>query len=258
MSEKVWGYHLILNIAECNDGVTKKECIQEFSKDLLDAIEMVPYGEPIIEHFAEHIPEAAGYSLVQLLMTSALTGHFSDRDLTAYLDIFSCKSFEEDKAIDVVKRHFAPKMIQKIFLKRDALEIQAPFVLVSNQKRKGDCNGCGACCHSDCIIVKEEGVSDWMDMHGLDYPLLAEKPIIVLFKKIDQNTISLSLFKKCKNAVTTSDEKIKCGDYENRPKKCRLFPQRKEQIAYIPQCSFKFSEDKFLKRKEESNPLLGS
>lgn len=258
MPEKVWGYHLILNIAECNNGVTKRDCIAEFSKDLLEAVEMVPYGDPIIEHFAEHIPEAAGYSLVQLLMTSALTGHFSDRDLTAYLDIFSCKSFEEEKAIAVVKKHFAPKTIQKIFLKRDALIMQAPFIPADNdQKRLGECNGCGACCFSDAIIIREEGISDWMDLHGLDYPMQAEKPITVLFKKIDPNTISLSLFEKCKNTVKAEGEKIICGDYENRPKKCRVFPQRKEQIAYIPQCSFEFRRG-FKERREESNSLLGS
>jgi hypothetical protein len=36
------------------------------------------YGAPVLEHFAEHLPEAAGYSLVQLIETSAITGHFCD------------------------------------------------------------------------------------------------------------------------------------------------------------------------------------
>jgi hypothetical protein len=36
------------------------------------------YGAPVLEHFAEHLPEAAGYSPVQLIETSAITGHFCD------------------------------------------------------------------------------------------------------------------------------------------------------------------------------------
>ena len=36
---------------------------------------MKAYTAPLLEHFSEHLPEAAGYSLVQ---TSAITGHFCD------------------------------------------------------------------------------------------------------------------------------------------------------------------------------------
>jgi len=242
MSQKSWGYHLILNIAQCNDNVTKKDCIRAFSKDLLDAIEMVPYGDPVIVHFAEHIPDAAGYSLVQLLMTSALAGHFVDIDLTAYIDIFSCKEFDEAKAIDIIKQHFEPGLIQKVFLKRDAKTTLIPFINLSHQKRLGYCNGCGVCCYSDCITVQEEGIAQWMEMHGLDFPIQAEVPITVLFKKIDNDTIQLTLFEKCKNAYI-DHAMTKCRDYEKRPEKCRIFPSRKNQLAYIPQCSFEF-EDK--------------
>src|SRR5262245_51794966 len=54
---------------------------------------MKAYGAPLLERFAEHLPEAAGYSLVQLIETSAITGHFCDLSGDAYIDIFSCKDF---------------------------------------------------------------------------------------------------------------------------------------------------------------------
>ncbi|MCI5219805.1 MAG: hypothetical protein D3914_11620 [Candidatus Electrothrix sp. LOE2] len=81
---------------------------------------MKAYGDPLIVHFAEHSYEAAGYSLVQLIETSAITGHFSDNNRDAYLDIFSCKEFAEDIVIQVVKRHFAPQKILSAFLDRGA------------------------------------------------------------------------------------------------------------------------------------------
>ena len=53
---------------------------------------MVACGEPKIEHFAANNPNAAGFSLVQLIETSSITGHFVDLNGDSYIDIFSCKS----------------------------------------------------------------------------------------------------------------------------------------------------------------------
>ena len=64
-----WGYHLIL---DCKGSAMSKEIvkdakfIKEFTKILVDGIEMKAYGEPIIEHFATHEEKASGFSLVQL------------------------------------------------------------------------------------------------------------------------------------------------------------------------------------------------
>lgn len=125
---KAWGQHLILNIAGCNENVSQKISIKKFVKELVSSIEMIPYKEPIIEHFAEHSEEAAGYSLVQLIQTSAICGHFSDKNRDAYLDIFSCKSFDNDKVIEVIRKYFDPKTVQILCLEREAkLSSEYPF-----------------------------------------------------------------------------------------------------------------------------------
>jgi len=125
---KAWGQHLILDIAGCNDNICKGTSIKMFVKELVAAIDMVAYGEPVVEHFAEHLPDAAGYSLVQLIETSAITGHFSDNNRDAYIDVFSCKPFDKDKAVKVVEKHFEPQSIHMLNLNRDAkLPIQEPF-----------------------------------------------------------------------------------------------------------------------------------
>ncbi|MBA2713144.1 MAG: S-adenosylmethionine decarboxylase [Rubrobacteraceae bacterium] len=81
---------------------------------------MVAYGEPVLAHFATHLPEAAGYSLVQLIETSAVTGHFCDASGDAYLDVFSCKDFDPAVAVGVVERHLSPASVRKVELIRDA------------------------------------------------------------------------------------------------------------------------------------------
>ncbi len=118
-----WGYHLIL---DCKGSKMSKELvkdakfIKEFTKMLVDGIEMKAYGEPIIEHFATHEEKASGFSLVQLIETSAITGHFCDINGDFYLDIFSCKSFSIDIAKEIVYSYFNPKLIRETFLTRQA------------------------------------------------------------------------------------------------------------------------------------------
>ena len=77
--DEFWGYHLML---DCSNGDTSASTddnvLYEFVGELVSAIDMKAYGEPLIKHFAVESEKAAGYSLVQLIETSAITGHFSD------------------------------------------------------------------------------------------------------------------------------------------------------------------------------------
>ncbi len=117
----MWGKHLILDCSACERGAVRDaDAIRGFCEDLVESIGMVAFGEPVIEHFATHVPEAAGYSLVQLIETSAVTGHFCDASGDAYLDVFSCKDFDPQVAIEVVERHLGPRSILGTELVRDA------------------------------------------------------------------------------------------------------------------------------------------
>ena len=127
-NKKMWGQHLILDMGECNENISRKESIRTFVAELVDAIDMVAYGEPVIEHFATHSQEAAGYTLVQLIETSAISAHFSDHNRDVYLDVFSCKSFDGDRVVQVVDKYFEPKSIYMLSLEREAKHpVRSPF-----------------------------------------------------------------------------------------------------------------------------------
>ena len=81
---------------------------------------MVAYGEPLLAHFAEHVPDAAGWSLVQLIETSSITGHFCDATGDAYIDVLSCKAFEPEAALAVVERRLRPDRVSARLLTRVA------------------------------------------------------------------------------------------------------------------------------------------
>lgn len=116
-----WGYHLILDCKGCDrEKIMSRENVLGFVKNLVVAIDMKAYGEPTLEHFATHDPEKGGFSLVQLIETSSITGHFVDKNGDAYIDIFSCKEFSIEISKELVDDYFSPKKIKVIYLTRQA------------------------------------------------------------------------------------------------------------------------------------------
>jgi S-adenosylmethionine/arginine decarboxylase-like enzyme len=113
-----WGYHLMLDCSGC-ERIDSKANIHTFVKELVPHIGMIPHGEPTIEYLLEGDPKQ-GYSLMQLITTSNITGHFMELDGTAYFDVFSCKTFSPDEAVAMVKKYFNPKRIRVNFLTRHA------------------------------------------------------------------------------------------------------------------------------------------
>ncbi len=117
---KYWGEHLILDCASGSTSVKDQQQIYNFIKELVPAIGMKAFGEPLIEHFATHAKDKAGFSLVQLIETSSITGHFVDSSGDFYLDIFSCKQIDVKIAIIIVEKYFNPSSIKRHFLSRQA------------------------------------------------------------------------------------------------------------------------------------------
>jgi S-adenosylmethionine decarboxylase len=116
-----WGYHLILDCQGCSrEKIASRENLKAFIEALVKAIDMKAYGEPVLEHFATHDPEKGGFSLVQLIETSSITGHFVDKNGDCYLDIFSCKPFDNETVRKVVMEYFQPQKIKLHFLTRQA------------------------------------------------------------------------------------------------------------------------------------------
>ena len=108
----------MLDCSRCEQ-IDSRENIYNFVKDLVKEIDMVAHGEPIIEYLLPGDPKQ-GYSLMQLITTSNISGHFMELDGTAYFDIFSCKEFDIKVAQNIVKKYFNPKKIRVNFLTRHA------------------------------------------------------------------------------------------------------------------------------------------
>jgi len=79
---------------------------------------MKRYGEPLIPHFGHDNPLTSGYSLVQLIETSSVTAHFSERKRSAYINIFSCAWFDPKKTAEFCKKFFNASRMTSHIIKR--------------------------------------------------------------------------------------------------------------------------------------------
>lgn len=114
-----WGHHLLLNARRCVPAtIRSKPLIEEFSRELVKKIDMIPYGKPKVVMFGSG--NKKGYTLVQLIETSNITGHFVEETDDMYLDVFSCKDFKPKTVKEVVDFYFGPAIVDTKFVSRDA------------------------------------------------------------------------------------------------------------------------------------------
>ena len=115
-----YGQELILNLYDCDLAtISSEEKIRQFVTTLCDdVIKMVRHGVAQIPHFGHDNPITSGYSLVQLIETSCVTGHFSEYKKSAYLNIFSCAWFDSEKTAEYCQDFFGAKRIEVTLLKR--------------------------------------------------------------------------------------------------------------------------------------------
>jgi len=116
---KIYGKELILDLYDCDPKIIRsKKKILEYSNKLCNLLKVKKYGKPICERFALQNPVATGYSLVQLIESSSITGHFSELWNRAFINVFSCKLFDDKIVTDFTKKFFKAKKIKNRVLIR--------------------------------------------------------------------------------------------------------------------------------------------
>lgn len=94
VEQNVWGVASSFDIYDCDPKTIRNaDKIREFVVKLCDLIEMNRFGETTVVHFGED-EKVAGYSMIQLIETSLISGHFANLTNAVYLDVFSCKPYD--------------------------------------------------------------------------------------------------------------------------------------------------------------------
>ena len=116
--KSVWGLLTSIDLFGCAPEILRSaDKIKQYTIELCDLIEMKRFQDPVVVRFGDD-PKVSGYSLAQLIETSLISGHFAELDNSVYIDIFSCKFYDQQKAADFTKNFFqAEKVVFNVVIR---------------------------------------------------------------------------------------------------------------------------------------------
>ncbi len=118
MSKEPWGISSSIDLYNCNPEIIRSvNKIKLFVKILCNLIHMKRFGDTQIVRFGTGAAE--GYSMIQLIETSLISGHFANESNAAYLDIFSCKAYDPDTVAVFAQHHFEAESYRLHIIKRE-------------------------------------------------------------------------------------------------------------------------------------------
>lgn len=114
-----WGLLTSVDLYKCNPEIIRDaKAIKIYVDELCELIEMKQFGETKIVNFGDN-EKVAGFSMVQLIETSLISGHFANHSNSAYIDIFSCKYYEPSIAVEFTKKFFEAKDVKMHYILRN-------------------------------------------------------------------------------------------------------------------------------------------
>ncbi len=119
-----FGKELIIDLHECNSDKFTRHHIRKFFKGLCKEIDMVACKQTFWDYtndkeaYDKAPPHLKGTSAVQFIMTSNITIHTLDVTKKVYLNIFSCKDFNDLDAIIFCQEFFEGKTVRNLTIKR--------------------------------------------------------------------------------------------------------------------------------------------
>lgn len=101
-----WGFCTSIDLFNCDPlKIRDADVIRHYVNELCILIDMKRFGETQVVHFGED-EKVAGFSMVQLIETSLISGHFANSANAAYIDIFSCKPYNSERAVNFTRSYF--------------------------------------------------------------------------------------------------------------------------------------------------------
>jgi len=112
-----WGKSLAIDLYKCAaHRLTDPDGLKKFTGELVRVVDMVAHGECYIDRFG--IGDLRGYSAMQFIETSSITIHIDEKGKRVFIDIFSCKDFDTQKAEKFSREYFGAKGIKSTTLLR--------------------------------------------------------------------------------------------------------------------------------------------
>jgi len=107
-----WGILSSIDLYDCTPETIRDAAkIKQFVAELCVLIDMKRFGETQVVYFGDD-EKVSGFSMTQLIETSLISAHFANLTNTTYLDVFSCKYYDSEKAANFAKEFFGAKEVR--------------------------------------------------------------------------------------------------------------------------------------------------
>ena len=119
MNTDAFGPHLTLDLIGCpKDTLSKYDLHFKLLKELPEMIGMTPITQPYVFPYSGLVPEDKGITGIVIIAESHLSIHsFQEKEYT-FIDIFSCKDFDVDRAIQYTVELFKPESFEMNVVER--------------------------------------------------------------------------------------------------------------------------------------------
>ena len=122
--QQPYGFELIMDLHGCDVGKFNRTSLDGYFEKLCKAIDMQKceryfwddVGLP--EEEKQTSPHTKGSSAVQFILTSSIVIHTLDLLEAVYVNIFSCKEFDEKIAEEITKKWFGANGCKTHFIER--------------------------------------------------------------------------------------------------------------------------------------------
>jgi len=109
---KAWGIATSVDVYHCDPArIRDAEYIRKYVRELCERIDMRRFQDTVVVDFGED-ERVSGFSMMQLIETSLVSGHFANQTDAAYIDIFSCKYYEPREAAEFTLQAFGGEHYQ--------------------------------------------------------------------------------------------------------------------------------------------------
>lgn len=119
-----YGKELILDLHNCDVRMFNRKHLKQYFKALCNEIDMqrckLCWWDDLHtpETEKQTLPHTKGTSAVQFILTSNITIHTLELTKTVYVNIFSCKDFDSQKAELLTKKYFKGDIKQSLTIDR--------------------------------------------------------------------------------------------------------------------------------------------
>lgn len=115
--EQQWGKLAAINLRGCDhEKLIDPELIKDFVQKVVKEIGMETHGPCYVERFGAG--QLQGYSAMQFIKTSSIALHLDEVGNRAFVDIFSCKEFDAEKAKEFTQKFFTAAEAEMTVIKR--------------------------------------------------------------------------------------------------------------------------------------------